>query len=231
MLFHLRVLELRFGTAKEILRKVQNDLSKAGWERGVDGFLEKTVPEKKSVKGGKKITTKLEFSISTGNVAELAKIAELIKQDLASVGIKVEVKTFEIGNLNQNVIRPRKYDTLLFGEIINNQSDLFAFWHSSQRKDPGLNVAMYTNAKVDKILEDAFITIDDTTRIKKYAQFEDEIRKDMPAIFLYSPNFIYVVPSNLKQSSTDRIVSPSDRYLNAYSWYTTTENVWRLFSK
>ena len=70
----------------------------------------------------------------------------------SKVGIKVDVRTFEIGNLNQNVIRPRKYDTLLFGEIINHESDLFAFWHSTQRKDPGLNVAMYTNAKVDKIL-------------------------------------------------------------------------------
>ena len=41
-----------------------------------------------------------------------------------------------------------------------------------------VNVAMYTNAKVDKILEDAFITVDDNARIKKYASFETEIKKD-----------------------------------------------------
>ena len=56
------------------------------------------------------------------------------------------------------------YDSLLFGEIVNRESDLYAFWHSSQRKDPGLNVAMYTNAKVDKILEDASITNDEQQR-------------------------------------------------------------------
>ncbi len=210
----------------DILKKVQNDLAKDGWKVGADGFLEKTKKEKKGT-----TTTKLEFSISTSNATELAKTAELIKQDLAEVGIKVEVKTFETGNLNQSVIRPRKYDALLFGEIINRESDLFAFWHSSQRKDPGLNVAMYTNAKVDKILEEAFVTINDDERTKKYIQFENEISKDMPAVFLYSPKFISVIPENLNNFFINRINSPADLYQNAYLWYKNTENVWRFFAK
>lgn len=210
-----------------ILQNVQNSLAKDGWIKGPDGFLQKTTTDKKK----KKTTTTLEFSISTGNAEELTKTAELIKQDLATIGMKVDVKTFEVGNLNQSVIRPRKYDALLFGQIINHESDLFAFWHSTQRKDPGLNVSMYTNAKVDKILEDALITINEQDRIKKYAQFEDEIKKDMPAVFLYSPNFIYVVSSNIKGASTDNIVSPTDRFSNVYLWYTDTENVWKVFAK
>ena len=210
---------------QDLLQKVKNGLSKDGWKIGADGFLEKTTTEKK-----KKVTKKLEFSISTGNVPELAKTAELIKQDLAAIGIKTEIKTFETGNLNQNVIRPRKYDALLFGEIINHESDLFAFWHSSQRKDPGLNVAMYTNAKVDKILEDAFVSLDEKSRTEKYLQFSEEIKKDMPAVFLYSPDFIYVVSKNIQQLKMDQVISPSDRYLNAYLWYAQTENVWKIFA-
>lgn len=211
---------------EEILQKVKNDLIKAGWKVGTDGFLEKTTTGKKA-----KVATKLEFSISTGNAPELAKTALLVQEDLAAVGIKVEIKTFETGNLNQNVIRPRKYEALLFGEIINNESDLFAFWHSSQRKDPGLNVAMYTNAKVDKILEDAFVTIDEESRIKKYIQFADEIKKDMGAIFLYSPEFIYVVSKNISEPRVDHITSPGDRYLNVYLWYSQTENIWKVFAR
>ena len=160
---------------------------------------------------------------------ELVKAAELIKQDLEAVGIKVEVKTFETGNLNQNVIRPRKYDALLFGEIVNREPDLFAFWHSSQRKDPGLNIAMYTNTKVDKILEEASTLVEEKPRIEKYLQFSEEIKKDMPAVFLYSPDFIYIVSKNLQGSKTNHIISPSDRYLNVYLWYTQTENVWKVF--
>lgn len=209
------------------LAEAEEILAKDGWTRGADGFLQKTVTDKKK----KKTTVNLEFSISTGNATELAKTAELIKEDLGLIGIKVDVKTFEVGNLNQSVIRPRKYDALLFGQIINHESDLFAFWHSSQRKDPGLNVAMYTNAKVDKILEDAFVTTDEKARIKKYAQFEDEVKKDMPAIFLYSPNFIYVVSKNLEGISIDHLISPADRFLNSYSWYSQTDSVWKIFSK
>ncbi|MDP2789461.1 MAG: ABC transporter substrate-binding protein [bacterium] len=211
---------------KEVLEKVKNDLAKDGWLIGVSGFLEKTFTENK-----KKVVKILEFSISTGNAPELAKSASLIQEDLRAVGMKVEIKTFDVGNLNQSVIRPRKYDALLFGQIINNEGDLFAFWHSSQRKDPGLNVAMYTNTKVDKILEDAFITTDSNERVKKYAQFEDEIGKDMPAVFLYSPNFIYVVSKDVEGLQIDHVVSPSARFINSYLWYINTDNVWKIFSK
>lgn len=211
---------------EEKLTKAKDILAKDGWTQGEDGFLTKTVTDK-----NKKTTNNLEFSISTSNAPELALAAEIIKQDLGAIGIKVEIKTFETGNLNQLVIRPRKYDALLFGQIINNESDLYAFWHSTQRKDPGLNVAMYTNAKVDKILEDAFVTVDETSRIKKYAQFEEEIKKDMPAVFLYSPDFIYVVSEKVKDLSIDHIVSPRDRLINAYLWYIKTDSVWEIFSK
>ena len=212
---------------EEKIKKAQDILNKGGWKKGTDGFLQKTIIGKNK----KKTISYLEFSISTGNAPELAKSAELIKQDLENIGMKVDVKTFEIGNLNQSVIRPRKYDALLFGQIINYKSDLFAFWHSSQRKDPGLNVAMYTNAKVDKILEDAFVTIDEKSRIKKYIQFEDEIKKDIPAIFLYSPDFIYIVSKNIQGFSIDHIITPGDRFLNSYLWYTKTDNVWKIFSE
>ena len=211
---------------EENLQEAQDILAKDGWKKGADGFLQKTITDKK-----KKVNVYLQFSISTGNAPEIAKSANLIKQNLETIGMKVDVKTFEIGNLNQSVIRPRKYDALLFGEIINKESDLFAFWHSSQRKDPGLNVAMYANAKVDKILEDASVTLDEKLRIKKYSQFKDMIKNDMPAVFLYSPNFTYIISKNLKGLSMDHLVSSSDRFLNSYLWYTETENVWKIFSK
>lgn len=212
---------------EEKIKKAEEILNKDGWRKDENGFLQKTVIDKKK----KKTITYLEFSISTGNAPELVKSAELIKRDLENIGMKISVKTFEIGNLNQGVIRPRKYDALLFGQIINHGSDLFAFWHSSQRKDPGLNVAMYTNAKVDKILEEAFVTIDEQIRIKKYAQFEDEIKKDIPAIFLYSPDFIYVVSKNIQGFFMDHIITSGDRFLNSYLWYTKIDNVWKIFSK
>lgn len=209
----------------ETLEKISADLAKAGWTKNAEGFLEKTTTDSKK----KKTTVPLTFSISTSNAPELSKAADLITEDLRSIGMNVDVKTFDIGNLNQSVIRPRKYDALLFGQIVNHESDLYAFWHSSQRKDPGLNIAMYTSAKVDKILEDAFSITDRDARIKKYLQFEDEVRKDMPAVFLYSPKFIYVVSPKIHSATLDHITTPSDRFANIYSWYINTDQVWKIF--
>ena len=221
---------------EEVLKKVQESLAKAGWVKNADGFLEKNSQATKTVKGktvavGKKTTTIMEFSISTSDAPELAKAATMIQEDLAKIGMKVNIQTFDISSLNQEVIRPRKYDALLFGQIINNESDLFAFWHSSQRKDPGLNVAMYTNANVDKILEDAFVIVDQNARTKKYIQFEDEVRKDMPAVFIYAPNFIYVVSDDLMGLSLKRITFPSNRFLDVYLWYIEKTGVWKIFAR
>jgi len=211
---------------EENIQKAQELLAKNNWTKNEEGFL-----EKKITVNNKTTITPLEFSISTSNAPELTKTAEFIKQDLELIGMKVDIKTFDIGNLNQIVIRPRKYDVLLFGQIINNEGDLFAFWHSSQRTDPGLNIAMYTNAKVDKILEDASKTTDEHERIKKYAQFGEEIKKDLPAVFIYSPNFIYVVSKDLEGFAVNNIINLEERFKSVYRWSIKKEKVWKIFAK
>lgn len=212
------------------LKKAKEILAKDGYSLNEEGFLQKTTTSKKDKKTTKTTST-IEFTISTGNAPELVETAKLIQEDLLAIGIKVDIKTFEIGNLNQTVIRPRKYDALLFGEIINHESDLFAFWHSSQRHDPGLNVAMYANLKVDKILEDALVTLDENTRIKKYAEFEKEISNDSPSVFLYSPEFTYIVSKKLNGLYIEHSISPSDRFSNVYNWSVESDKTWKIFSK
>lgn len=172
----------------------------------------------------------LRFSISTSNTPELKKAAEMAKEEWEKLGAKIEIKVFEAGDLNQNVIRPRKYDTLLFGEIVGKDLDLFAFWHSSQRKDPGLNIALYANSTVDKLLEDGRKIENRTERIEKYKQFEEEVKKDLPVIFLYSPDFIYIMPEKVKGYSIGQIITPAERFLNVNEWFVETEKVWRIFA-
>lgn len=197
-------------------------LEKAGWKKGDDGFY-----AKKDAKGN---ATPLSFSISTGDAPELASVAESIKQDLTALGVEVDIKTYEIGSLNQNIIRPRKYDALLFGEVVSHESDLFAFWHSSQRNDPGLNVALYTNAKVDKTLEDLLTTKEKADRIALYKKFQTDIASDARVIFLYAPEFIYVTDPDLHNFSLERITTPQERFLGIEHWYTDTEKVWKVFT-
>ncbi len=197
-------------------------LAKNGWKAGTDGVLEKTANKK---------TTRLAFSISTGDTPELKRAAELLKEDFEKLGAAVELKIFDIGNLNQSIIRPRKYDALFFGQVISHESDLFAFWHSSQRNDPGLNIAMYTSARADALLESSLVTLAKEDRVAIYQKFQTEVQKDEPALFIYSPKFIYVVSDALTGLDLSNVTAPSDRLANVADWYVETENIWKIFKK
>jgi peptide/nickel transport system substrate-binding protein len=180
----------------------------------------------------KKEVLRLEFSLATSDAPDLKQTAELLKAMWEEIGVKVNVKIFEIGDLNQNIIRPRKYDSLLFGEIVGRDPDPFVFWHSSQRNNPGLNIALYANIKVDNLLEQARTSTDEDKRRKEYGEFQKELIKDMPAVFLFSPKFIYLMPNNLKGTEQiESITVPSERFSQIYKWYVKTDKVWKIFAK
>ncbi|HEY4517322.1 MAG TPA: ABC transporter substrate-binding protein, partial [Candidatus Paceibacterota bacterium] len=201
-------------------------LIKNGWVFNDENHLW----EKKAVKKNQP-PEKLEFSLATSNAPELKAAAELLKQQWAILGVKVTVQVYETGDLNQNIIRPRKYDALLFGEIVGRELDLFAFWDSSQRNDPGLNVALYTSSTADALLESARTISNQKVRLEKYEAFSKEVVDDVGAIFLYAPDFLYAVPKNLQGIALGSITTPSDRFINVYQWYTETNRVWNFFAK
>ena len=200
-------------------RKILTD---AGWVPDANGIMQKKV---------KKDTTTLQFSISTSDTPELVQAANMIKVMWQKIGADVSVKIFETGELNQSVIRPRKYDALLFGEIVGRDLDLYAFWHSSGRLDPGLNIAQYVNVKADKILEKARTITDVQDRLDQYALFETEVRNDIPAIFLYAPDFIYILPKSVQGVVIGSVTVPSERFSDISQWFIDTENVWKVFIK
>lgn len=177
----------------------------------------------------KKETQRLEFSLATSNVPELKAAAEIVAKEWEKMGARVTVKIFETGDLNQNVIRPRKYDALLFGEIVGRELDLFAFWHSSQRNDPGLNIALYANMTVDDLLENVRVSSDKKARVATYEAFEEEIMADVPAVFLYSPDFIYIVSPTIQGIELESITVAAERFLNIHKWYIETDKVWHFF--
>lgn len=206
--------------SKGDINKAKELLTADGWSLGEDGILAK--------KFGKE-TKRLSFSISTGDVPELRFAAQLIKEDLSALGAEIDIKVFDINQLNQDIIRPRRYDALFFGQIIETDADLYAFWHSSQRNDPGLNIAMYANSKVDRYLETAIRTTDTTERQGLSKSFIEEINKDHPAIFVYCPDYIYIVDKNLGDAELGNLTTGSDRFADIYYWYVNSNRVWKIF--
>jgi peptide/nickel transport system substrate-binding protein len=202
-------------------------LSKSGWilNKGTNIF-EKTEKVKKNT-----VTKPLAFTISTPNVPELKEVAEILQNQWKELGASVEVKLFELSDLTSNVIRPRKYDVLLFGQIIGRNPDLFAFWHSSQRNDPGYNIALYANSKVDKFLDEARQSRTQDAQMEVIKKIYNEINADTPAVFLYTPDYLYVVRKNLKGLDQGSIASPSERFANINNWFIQSEKIWNFLNK
>ncbi len=179
----------------------------------------------------KKETSRLSFEIATNNTPELTQAANSVASQLHDGGIEANVKVYENGSLNQDIIRPRKFQALFFGEVVSSSSDLYAFWHSSQRKDPGLNISGYASSKVDKLLESGLATLDPAKEAQIYGSFNREIANDMPAVFVYSPSYIYAVRPGLTGITLGTITKPEDRFAGIATWYLTTDRVWRVFAK
>ena len=171
------------------------------------------------------------ITLRTSNVPELKEVASAVKSDWEKLGISVTIELYEPGDLSQNVIRPRKYDALLYGEVIGRDQDLYAFWDSQERNDPGLNIALYANKTVDALLEDARSTADATARASDLQKIEDTVAADYPAAFIYAPDFIYALPADLSGVALPQIITPADRFATVASWYRVTDAVWPFFAK
>jgi peptide/nickel transport system substrate-binding protein len=194
-------------------KEVHSLLKSAGWNRDAETGL--------YMKGEQSLS----FSIKTVNSPEMKLTAELLQKQFGEAGFAVSVELFDLAQLNQTVIRTRDYEALLFGQVLSRDGDLYPFWHSSQRNDPGLNVALYTNVQVDAILEKLRTTSTYDERIRLYESFLDEWQSDAPAVFLYVPDLVYVLPEHIKGVHEGPIQEPSGRFLDAYRWYMYTQRI------
>lgn len=189
-----------------------------------------SIDEGKKILGTKDLSSAT-LKISTNNVPELIAVGEKITETFNQLGIKTELDIRDINELTSTVIRPREYEAILFGNVINRDLDYYAFWHSSQRNDPGLNLSAYASIEGDKALQQARNTSDTAEKLSLLQKFEKEVINDTPAVFLYSPDFIYIVPQSITAQFPEIIVTSSDRFAQVYDWYIETETVWKIFAK
>lgn len=214
---------LSTSTDSAALDTARDILKNAGWKLNTEsGIWEKTIDT---------TVVPLSFSIATVNSPVFEATAEFLRATWEKLGAKVTIKQFEQSDLTQAIIRPRDYETLLFGTHVGRSLDFYSFWHSSQRNDPGLNVSLYTNITTDSILTSARSDTNAQNRTEALIKFAEEVRKETPALFLYEPELLYVFPNNVMHASFVGISEPHERFAGVHNWYMNTESVWPFFAK
>ena len=174
-----------------------------------------------------KETLLLSFTLTTVDQPTLKEVASLIKEQWKLLGVNLEIKTFDISSLEEEIIKPRNYEMLLFGEVLTSIPDLFPFWHSSQVKDPGLNLAGYQNKKADILLEETRRTLDEKERKEALEKFQNILIEDAPVIFLYRPDYLYLVSKEIKGLNVKIITDSAKRFSGIENWYIETKRAWK----
>lgn len=196
------------------LAKADELLTAAGWKKTISGIRAK----------GK---TELALTLVTPNTPAFTTAAGLIQTAWTNLGVKVTVIPAETNELISTYVRPRNFDALLFSEKSNADADPFAFWHSSQVKDPGLNVSGLTVPQVDKLITDARTSTDETTRKALYEQLTELLSTQHAALYLNQSLYIYVTDPRFHGIQVERIPDPSWILALSPSWYTKLTRTWK----
>lgn len=212
---HPDVAKIAYDTAA-----AQQALEDAGYKLPEGG----TVRTLKKAPSGD-LPNELAVTITTVKNAEFVQAAERIAAELTAVGIKTDVNAVENGSFFATVIEPHAYQILLTGTLLGVDPDPYPFWHSSQNRQGGLNLALYANRNADALLETARKSTNLEDRAKAYRDFQDLVAADVPAVFLYQSSYAYAIANKVKGVDIPSVISPADRFANITDWYVKTRKV------
>lgn len=170
----------------------------------------------------KKDNTYLEMEFVTVDNATNRTVLELIAQDVKKIGIKTNLRFVDPLDIRKNILQTRDYEIFLYAQAIGGDPDPYPFWHSSQNEYPGLNLAIFANKEVDKLLEEARAINDTELRKLKYIHFQNILAAEVPSIFLYNPIYVYPITQKIQGFNVRQISEPSDRFSNITDWYIKT---------
>ena len=192
-------------------KKANQLLDQAGWKKDSNG---------KRVKDGQPLSLNF-VTLKTGDYPVVGK--EIAKQ-WKKLGVEADVRLVAPEDIQQNVLQPRAYDVLLYELAIGADPDVYAYWHSSQATQAGLNLANYESGVADDALLSARARFEESLRNTKYTTFVKQWQKDVPAIALYQSSIRYGSSDEVRSlASGSSIVGPADRYRLLEYWTVQTE--------
>ncbi|MDP3993396.1 MAG: peptide ABC transporter substrate-binding protein [Candidatus Doudnabacteria bacterium] len=194
--------------------KSKSLLEEAGWQTDPESGFRKD-----------KLNRVITISLATNNLPQNVRVAGHLKEMWENIGIQIILNIETVGDLDEKFIRPRNYELLLYSENVGADPDPWAYWHSSQLRDPGLNLSTFSNAQADKLLVEARTNIPADERAAKYRKFQEIFVGDAPAVFISRNIFVYNVTTDVKGINLKTVVTPSDRFANIAEWYIETKRI------
>ncbi|MCK6593746.1 MAG: ABC transporter substrate-binding protein [Bacteriovoracaceae bacterium] len=170
-------------------------LKEDGWAPGADKVLTKKVGNQ---------NVRLSFTILNPN-KEAEKYLTMFKENAKQAGVDVNIKLVE-WNAFIKLLDERKFEAVTLawsgGDVDYDPKQI---WHSESMANQGSNFVSYANPKVDKLIDEARITLDKQARVKKLREVYKMIADDAPYIFWFNSKFAFY-------GVNKRVGRPKDTY-------------------
>ena len=195
------------------LEQAKQTLEKAEWKKDDKGWI----------KDGKRLILTLTTLDDPINLA----VADATKKSWEQLGVEVKLEAAHRVAFEREVIRPRAYEVLLFSSIGSADPDPYAFWHSTQIDDPGLNLSDIAVRNIDLSLEQGRTTTIPAERFNAYFQFQQLLISEAPGIILYSSPYPYAVSKKVRGIAIETMAVPADRWNGVEKWFVRSRPGWK----
>ena len=149
------------------------------------------------------------LTMKTSNTEDVRLLAAVLQQQLAKVGIALDLRSYEFATFYSDVTRGafQMYSLRWIGG--NEQPDIFSYAFATANFSPkGANRGHYSNARLDTLLDDAAQSADPARRRTDYVEAQQILARDLPALNLWYRDTIVVHNRRL----THVVPTPSGSY-------------------
>lgn len=173
--------------------------------------------------------------LTSPSPASYATVAQNVAEQWAKLGVSVRVEIPKTREDFQNRLLRRDYDILLFGESLLDNLDAYPYWHSSgvqkltgninELRSDAYNLSQYASFRADTLLETIRHTTSEEQRNKSLKELSEVMKIDVPAIFLYSPSYVFAHKQDILGVHLGNLSLHSDRFLTLPKWYVKQQRI------
>jgi peptide/nickel transport system substrate-binding protein len=140
------------------------------------------------------VTLPVKVELLTPNQPDQLQAAEVLQSMVAEAGFELRIQAMEFASSLQAQVRG-EYELYLIGWSgrVDVDGNTYQFLHTGQ----GNNAVGYSNATVDKLLDEGRAMTDAAKRRAVYYQVWPELRRDLPITYLYNGRNIVAMTAKL----------------------------------
>lgn len=140
---------------------------------------------------------RLRLTLKTSTDERYRLQAAVIQQNLAEVGIALEIRSYEFATLMADVVRGNVQLYTLQFVGVTDPDMLRRVFASTQTPPAGFNRGHYANPTVDELIVSAGLALDEPTRRDLYRRVQQLVAEDVPYVSLWAKTNVAVAQREL----------------------------------